>query len=116
MHSTDVKTVHIDIYQFEPTPERSFWTLITSGMSNARQIDPEDCGNGMAPRAEILMYAVQPQGWMFSVLKGLAEMPFDQNTCLHWGHTVHNGSEKLYEKFEDADISMTVDEKRASVV
>jgi len=171
MHSTDVRAVHVDIYQFEPTPERPFWTLITSGMSNERQIELEDCEDGMAPRAEILMYAAEPQGWMFSVLKGLAEMPFDDNTCLHWGHTVPNGmpmtaapslltsflfvppfceppefneleidgdnvdflwmipiteaerefaiqhgSEKLYEKLEDADMPIAMDEQRKSVV
>ena len=46
---------------------------------------------GVAPRTELIMYAQQPQGWMFSVLKGLAEMPFEYATCLHWGHTVPNG-------------------------
>jgi hypothetical protein len=91
MHSTDFKPVHIDIYQFEPTADRPFWTLITGGMSNERQITPEDCADHQAPRAEILMYVPSPQGWMFNVLKGLAEMPFDDQTFLHWGHTVPNG-------------------------
>jgi hypothetical protein len=91
MHSTDIKPVHIDIYQFEPTTDRPFWTLITGGMSNERQIAPEDCADHQAPRAEILMYVPSPQGWMFNVLKGLAEMPFDDQTSLHWWHTVPNG-------------------------
>jgi len=91
MHSTDVKSVHIDIYQFEPTKERPYWTLITSGMSNKRQIAREDCDDHMSPRAEILMYVPEPQGWMFNVLKGLAEMPFEDNTSLHWWHTIPNG-------------------------
>ena len=91
MHSTDVKPVHIDIYQFEPIKDRSHWTLITSGMSNERQIEPKDCQEYMSPRAEILMYVPEPQGWMFNVLKGLAEMPFEDNTYLHWWHTVPNG-------------------------
>ena len=91
MHSTDVKRVHIDLYQFEPTQDRPYWTLITSGMSDERQIAPEHCKGPMSPRAEILMYVPGPQNWMFSVLKGLAEMPFDNNTHLHWLHTVPNG-------------------------
>jgi len=91
MHSTDIQPVHIDIYQFEPTPERDFWTLITGGMSDERQISPEDCDSDMAPRAEIIMYAAEPQNWMFSVMKGLAEMPFTDETYLHWWHTVPNG-------------------------
>jgi hypothetical protein len=91
MHSTDLKPVHVDVYQFEPVTTRPFWTLITSGMSNERQIEPDDCPESISPRAEILMYVPKPQGWMFSVLKGLAEMPFEHNTCLHWWHTVPNG-------------------------
>ena len=88
LHSTDLKVPHIDVYQFRPTESRPFWTLITGGMSNYRQPGAPD---GIAPRAEILLYASQPENWMFSVLKGLAEMPFDNNTYLHWGHTVPNG-------------------------
>jgi hypothetical protein len=76
MHSTDLKPVHIDIYQFAPTAERPFWTLITGGMSDARQPIPPTAPKHVAPRAEILMYAEEPKGWMLSVLKGLAEMPF----------------------------------------
>ncbi len=90
-HSTDIKAVHIDIYRFEPTKERPYWTLVTSGMSDERQLEPEDCPEHMSPRAEILMYVSEPQGWMFNVLKGLAEMPFENSTCLHWWHTVPNG-------------------------
>ncbi|MHC4743266.1 MAG: suppressor of fused domain protein [Planctomycetota bacterium] len=90
MHSTDVKEVHIDIYQFPPNDERPHWTLITSGMSDLPQYVPEDA-EGIAPRAEILLYAKEPQNWMFDVLKGLAEMPFERKTYLHWHHTVPNG-------------------------
>src|SRR5688572_3354144 len=91
IHSTDVKPVHIDIYQFAPTDERLYWTLITGGMSNERQIEPEDCAEHMSPRAEILMYVRGPRQWMFNVLKGLAQLPFEKNTSLHWWHTVPNG-------------------------
>ena len=91
MHSADVKQVHIDVYEFGPTQGRAYWTLVTSGMSDERQLDPEDCAEGVSPRAEILLYAAKPEAWMFSVLKGLAEMPFEDQTFLHWWHTVPNG-------------------------
>jgi|SRR5687767_5608291 hypothetical protein len=91
IHSLDVKSVHVDIYQFAPDAGRPFWTLITGGMSDRRQPLPADPPAHIAPRAEILMYAQQPQDWMFSVLKGLAEMPFVDDTYLHWHHTVPNG-------------------------
>ncbi|MCG6155072.1 suppressor of fused domain protein [Rubinisphaera margarita] len=100
MHSTDVKPVHIDIYQFEPTEERPYWTLITGGMSDQRQIQPEDCAEHMSPRSEIMMYVTEPKPWMFDVLKGLAEMPFDHDTFLHWWHTVPNGKPMTAEPSE----------------
>jgi hypothetical protein len=87
-HSVDFKEPHIDIHVFGKTRHRRFWTLVTSGMSNERQIEPED---GINPRAEIFMYVKEPQPWMFSVLKAMAEMPFEDKTFLHWYHTVPNG-------------------------
>jgi hypothetical protein len=89
MHSTDIKPVHIDIYTFEPNEERSFFTLITGGMSDVRQNIPDD--TDIAPRAEIMLYAQQPKRWMYNVLKGLAEMPWDDDTFLSYLHTVPNG-------------------------
>ena len=88
MHSTDAKSPHIDIYQFAPTDQRDYWTLITGGMSDLPQPRVPD---GISPRAEIMLYAPEPRGWMFNVMKGLAEMPFDDDTFLHWFHTVPNG-------------------------
>ncbi len=88
MHSMDAKVPHIDIYQFRPTAERPFWTLITGGMSDLPQPGVPDI---LPPRAEIMLYASAPAKWMFSVLKGLAAMPFDDDTFLHWCHSVPNG-------------------------
>ncbi|MHC4884757.1 MAG: suppressor of fused domain protein [Planctomycetota bacterium] len=98
MHSTDQKFPHVDIYQFEPTEERPYWTLITGGMSNERMHIPEESFGEIGSRAEICMYVKEPKGWMFSVLKGLAEMPFDDKTFLHWWHTVPNGMPMTAEK------------------
>jgi len=89
-HSTDVKTVHVDVYDFLPTEDRKHHVLITGGMSDLRQNIPSRY-EGLSPRAEILAYTHEPQNWMISVLKGLAEMPSNDDTFLHWGHTVPNG-------------------------
>jgi len=89
MHSTDTKPVHVDIYTYRPTEERPFFTLITGGMSDVRQSVPADWK--IAPRAEIMLYVSEPQGWMYNVLKGLAEMPSDDDTFLSYRHTVPNG-------------------------
>ncbi len=91
VHSADIKPVHVDIYQFRPTGLRPFWTLITGGMSDRSQLLPPDSTKNVAKRAEILMYASKPEKWMHSVLKGLAEMPFEDDTYVHWHHTVPNG-------------------------
>ncbi|MFB3429305.1 MAG: suppressor of fused domain protein [Phycisphaerales bacterium] len=89
-HSTDIKQVHIDVYQFPPTKDRPYWTLITGGMSDERQLllEPD---THRSPRAEIIMYVREPRRWMFTDMKILAEFPFDENTVLHWWHTVPIG-------------------------
>jgi hypothetical protein len=91
LHSTDVKPVHIDIYQFAPTEKRPYWTLVTGGMSDQEQTVQDDTQELTSVRTELLMYVKEPKPWMFNVLKGLAEMPFDDDTHLSWWHTVPNG-------------------------
>jgi hypothetical protein len=90
MHSTDARDVHIDLYTFPPNKARGHWTLISGGMSDRRQYFPEGV-EGLGLRAELMLYARQPEDWMYNVLKGLSEMPFEERTFLHWHHTVPNG-------------------------
>ena len=89
MHSTDVKAVHVDIYTIAPNSGRDFYTLITGGMSDIRQSVPDDWD--VSPRAESMLYCHEPKPWMYSVLKGMAEMPSDDGTFLSYRHTVSNG-------------------------
>jgi hypothetical protein len=89
--SVKLLPLHIDVYQFAPTTARPCWTLITGGMSDFRQPALDDPPPGIAPRVELLMYVKQVQRWMPSLLKGLAEMPFERASCLHWARTVPNG-------------------------
>lgn len=89
MKSTGDKPVKVDIYTFAPTEERPFYVLITSGMSDQRQNIPEDWD--IAPRAELMLYTLHPKGWMYSVLRGLAEMPSEEDTFLSYRHTIPNG-------------------------
>lgn len=86
----DVAPVHIDIYQFPPSGTRDWWTLVTGGMSDLKQVVPEGV-EGVSGRTELMMYVREPKDWMFSVLRGLATMPFEEKTWLHWHHTVPNG-------------------------
>ena len=89
MKSTGQKPVNVDIYTFAPTEERPFYVLITGGMSDQRQNIPEDWD--IAPRAELMLYTLHPKGWMYSVLRGLAEMCFEKDTFLSYRHTIPNG-------------------------
>lgn len=91
MHTKEARVPQIDVYQFPPTEERPYWTLITGGMGDARQPVLQDDQEGMHSRAEIMVYVHEPQQWMFDVLKNLAELPFQSETFLHWHHTVPNG-------------------------
>ena len=91
VHSTDVQAVHIDVYPCPPSDTRCCWTLVTGGMSDLPQNVPSGCGV-VSSRTEMLMYASQPEDWVFGVLKYLAEYPFAQNTFFHWDHTLANGA------------------------
>ena len=90
MHSTDVKEVHIDIYRFKPNRNRPYWTLITGGMSDERQNVPDDV-DWASPRTEILTYVKEPHERVFSALKLLAEMSFEEDSYMHWFHTISVG-------------------------
>jgi hypothetical protein len=91
MHSTDDVIPHIDIYQFDARQDHDWWTLVTGGMSDNTQFVPDGYPEYVSKRLEILMYVEEPKPWMFDVLKGLAEMPLEEKTFLHWWHTVPNG-------------------------
>jgi hypothetical protein len=79
------------VYQFKPHANREHWTLITGGMSDYQQPLPPGTPEYVSPRTEIMMYVREPKQWMFDVLMGLAEIPFREQTHLHWWHTVPNG-------------------------
>lgn len=94
-------TVHIDVHQVAPTPERPFHTLVTSGMSNLPMAVPE--GSGVPRHLELMVTlpadwqlsqeAFQDERWYWPVrlLKFLARFPHKYDTWLGWGHTIPNG-------------------------
>ncbi|MEW6529745.1 MAG: suppressor of fused domain protein [Thermodesulfobacteriota bacterium] len=86
-HPTDDKVPHIDVYRFPPRKDRQHWTLITGGMSDARQDVPADAPAFVSPRTELIMYVWEPKNWMLKALMGLADMPFDDRSFLHYWHT-----------------------------
>ncbi|MEO1085403.1 MAG: suppressor of fused domain protein, partial [Acidobacteriota bacterium] len=45
LHELVSDQVHIDIHVVAPTPERDFYTLVTSGMSERAMAAPEQCAD-----------------------------------------------------------------------
>lgn len=92
--------VHIDVHVVEPTPERPFFTLVTSGMSDLPMTVPA----GVGPYAELLICL--PPDWPFSadgqnedekaywpirLLKMVARLPHEYDTWIGVWHSVPNG-------------------------
>jgi hypothetical protein len=90
MHSINEHEVHVDIYQFEPNKKRPFWTLITGGMSDKRQNVPAEV-DWASGRTEVLAYVKEPYDRIFATLKLIAEMPFEEDSFMHWYHTISVG-------------------------
>lgn len=93
--------VHIDVHVIEPTDERPFYTLVTSGMSDLPMTVPE--GAEEFQYAELMIYL--PDDWPMSqedfedessywpvrLLKVLSRFPHEYNSWLAEGHTLPNG-------------------------
>ncbi|MEQ8820401.1 MAG: suppressor of fused domain protein [Sumerlaeia bacterium] len=83
---------HLDVYIFEPTEQRPFYTLITGGMSDVPMTIPDELDEpGELRRSELLLYANENKPEYAQLLRFLARMPHEFQTWLGPGHTVPNG-------------------------
>jgi hypothetical protein len=98
--------VHLDVHIIRPRPERNWWTLFTTGMSDLPMTVPE--GAEHLQRAELIL-ALPPEWkvealqatpppedleqwyWPIRWLKQLARFPHEYKTWLGTGHTMPNG-------------------------
>jgi hypothetical protein len=97
--------VHIDIYSVEPTEDRPWHTLITSGMAERPMTVPEGLEDyryaemmlSLPPEWPVdhaaWMEADDAEGsyWPVRTLKMLARLPHEYDTFLYYGHTVPHG-------------------------
>lgn len=97
--------VHIDVHVVEPSDERPWYTLVTSGMSDRPMTvpDPDDPEQKDLRYAEMLVclppdwplaqeaFEDENNYWPIRWLKNLARLPHEYDTWLGWGHTVPNG-------------------------
>lgn len=93
--------VHLDIHWVQPTPERNYHTLITSGMSELPMTVPEGAEEFrfaellvcLPPDWPISQEAFEDENnyWPVRWLKILGRFPHEYETWLGPGHTVPNG-------------------------
>jgi hypothetical protein len=74
----------VDVLIFPPGNARSFFTLITSGMSDKPMYVDDDSPR----RAEIILYAAEPNEEYSAWMHWAAHFPFVDKTCLDHGHTI----------------------------
>ncbi|MCI5054689.1 MAG: suppressor of fused domain protein [Flavobacteriales bacterium] len=95
--------VHIDIHVVLPTPERNFYTLVTSGMSDRAMNIPSKELKGweyaelmlcLPPEWNIKQEMLEEEEnyWPIRMLKFMARFPHEYNTWLSFGHTIPNGN------------------------
>ena len=100
-HELASDLVHIDVVFVEPSAERNFYTLVTSGMSSRAMRAPESAQGCEYAELSICLPPDWPLGqsdfkddrnyWPVRALKYLARFPHKYDAWLWWGHTIPNG-------------------------
>lgn len=93
--------VHIDVHVVAPTPERPYYTLITSGMSDLPMSAPEGANDQQFAELMICLppdwklkqedFRDECNYWPIRWLKTLARFPHEYETWLWSAHTIPNG-------------------------
>jgi hypothetical protein len=81
---------HIDVYRFPPNGKRDFFTFVTGGMSDLPMNAPPELGADYR-RAELVFYSTADRDEYPELLRRMAHFVHNNNTWLHWGHTMPNG-------------------------
>ena len=94
--------VHIDIHIVNPTAERNYYSLVTSGMSDRAMKTPEEYRELCYSELMLSLPADWPMGeeawkkeenyWPVRMLKFLARFPHEYETWLWLMHTIPNGN------------------------
>lgn len=80
-HEIASPDIHVDIFIVEPTAERNYYTLVTSGMGAHRMNVPKELAEYKLERAEIVVYL--PADWNISdhEEKNYWPLRWLKNTC-----------------------------------
>ena len=91
-HELVVMFPHIDVYFYPPGHAgRSFYTLVSGGMSDFPMQLPEGADRSFV-RREIILYCEKPDDDLIDLVRFFAHFPFENATWLGAGHTVPNGT------------------------
>lgn len=105
LHEIVSDLVHIDVHVVVPSDDRPFYTLVTSGMSEAPMTTPEGAEEFRFAELLICLPATWKLGlgepnlkkgplhdernfWPIRLLKSAARMPHEYDTWLSYGHTL----------------------------
>lgn len=99
-HEIVSEYTHIDLQIVQPTTERPFYSIITSGMSDRPMVVPEGAEEYRLAELVLSLPSSWPMGqkswederhwWPLRWLKRLARFPHEYGTWLFCGHTVPN--------------------------
>lgn len=104
-HEIVPDVVHIDIMIVEPTEEKPYYSLITSGMSDKKMTLPYEVDENSEEYLELMIvlpgdwkldFKNEKYYWPIRVLKTLARFPHKYHTHLGFGHTMQNGDFEPY--------------------
>lgn len=106
-HEIESDLVHIDVHVVKPTPQKPFYVLYTTGMSDLPMTLPSDIAQEYKHLERAELFIMLPADWNLSdecnpnlcyeqywpvqMLKTLARLPHEYGTWLGWGHTIPNG-------------------------
>ncbi|GAP07443.1 MAG TPA: suppressor of fused domain protein [Anaerolinea thermolimosa] len=100
-HEVISDLVHLDIFLVNPSPERNFFTLVTSGMSQRPMKAPPEAEKFQYAELMICLPPYWPLNdealkdetfyWPLRQLKILARFPHEYDTWVWYGHTIANG-------------------------
>ncbi len=106
-HELESDLIHLDVHAFPPRPDRDWWTLVTTGMSDLPMNTPGHLASQrfcelmiclpsswpMPEGGRVRGSALEDERWFWPLrwLKLLARLPHEYSTWLGPGHTVPNG-------------------------
>jgi hypothetical protein len=83
---------HIDVRTYGPGHrEREYFTLVTSGMSNAAMDVPARATH-VSRRVELILYCSEPKQEYIDTMRWMAHFPHNAKAWIGAGHTMPNGN------------------------